>query len=328
MAVHQPNYSFVAQETRFDARVSELISRDVLQLAQDIGTTVLKSSTDKAVVFSPLSIFGVLSMLLMGSTGRTYDELMQLLRFNEGEWRCESIWSWCFIKIWISDLDLSQNSWKAHEEFSLLLEDIARDFPNPVHKRPQFWDGIRGPLPRRPQQHLGQNQTETLQKIAIGNGVFVQDGFSIRPSYRQAVESVYKSTLSNLDFRRQGAQAMQYMNEYVSHTHMRSYTNGEDHLVFIHFVFRSLLQLGEREDDGKNNEISGYTSAAGDQVGYCKCIVLQSTMGEHVPGRVHEKVSGSQSIACEEWICHYWLRRTDAVMANRLVVFQFDSKFY
>lgn len=73
--VHQP---------RFDARVSALVSRDVLQLAQDIGTTVLKTSNEKAIVFSPLSIFGVLSTLLMGSNGQTYSELMRLLKFNEG----------------------------------------------------------------------------------------------------------------------------------------------------------------------------------------------------------------------------------------------------
>lgn len=73
-------------EPRFDARVSALVSRDVLQLAQDIGATVMKTSTEKAVVFSPLSIFAVLSILLMGSSGQTYRELMDLLKFNEGRY--------------------------------------------------------------------------------------------------------------------------------------------------------------------------------------------------------------------------------------------------
>lgn len=76
--------NYGVNEPRFDGRVSALISRDVLQLAQDIGTTVMKTSTDKSVVFSPLGIFSVLSALLMGSHGQTYSELMHLLKFNEG----------------------------------------------------------------------------------------------------------------------------------------------------------------------------------------------------------------------------------------------------
>lgn len=84
LAAQQSSSSNVVHEPRFDARVSALISRDILQLAQDIGTTVLKKSTEKAMAFSPLSIFGVLSILLMGSNGQTYNELMQLLKFNDG----------------------------------------------------------------------------------------------------------------------------------------------------------------------------------------------------------------------------------------------------
>lgn len=108
---------------------------------------------------------------------------------------------------------MARNSWKAHEEFGLLLEDIARDFPNPSHKRPIFWDGVRGPPPRRP--FSNQNQNETLQKIAVGNGIFVQEGYSIRPDYRDAVENVYKSTLKSLDFNRRELEAMNYLNQYV-----------------------------------------------------------------------------------------------------------------
>lgn len=84
LASSQADHNDAAHQPRFDARVSALVSRDVLQLAQDIGTTVLKTSNEKAVVFSPLSIFGVLSTLLMGSNGQTYSELMRLLKFNEG----------------------------------------------------------------------------------------------------------------------------------------------------------------------------------------------------------------------------------------------------
>lgn len=71
-------------DPRFDSRISSLISRNVLQLAQDISKSVLKTSTQKTEVFSPLSIWGALSLLLLGAGGKTHRELMQLLHFSNG----------------------------------------------------------------------------------------------------------------------------------------------------------------------------------------------------------------------------------------------------
>lgn len=72
-------------DPRFDARVSDLLAQNVLQLAQEIGTTVLQDSDQPTEVFSPLSIYAALSMLMMGSNGQTFQELMSLLKMNNGK---------------------------------------------------------------------------------------------------------------------------------------------------------------------------------------------------------------------------------------------------
>lgn len=78
-----PNYD-VEPDPKFDSRTSQMISRNVLQLAQDIGRSLLKNSNKKSEVFSPLSIYGAMSLLLMGASGPTYHELMNVLRFGQG----------------------------------------------------------------------------------------------------------------------------------------------------------------------------------------------------------------------------------------------------
>lgn len=94
-----------------------------------------------------------------------------------------------------------------------MIEDIDKDFPNARHKRPSYYWQINrqaiSPDPavrRRP-------EVEEPQKISIANGLFVQNGYSIRPDYQDAVLGVYHSTLKNLDFARNQGEATKYINE-------------------------------------------------------------------------------------------------------------------
>lgn len=81
--INQPSLD-VEPDPKFDSRTSQVISRNVLQLAQDIGRALSANNQKKSEVFSPLSIYGAMSLLLMGASGQTHDELIRLLRFNEG----------------------------------------------------------------------------------------------------------------------------------------------------------------------------------------------------------------------------------------------------
>lgn len=68
--------------SHFDARVSQMLAKNVLQLSQEIGTTILQDSDRSAEVISPLSIYLALSILLMGSNGPTFYELLNILKIN------------------------------------------------------------------------------------------------------------------------------------------------------------------------------------------------------------------------------------------------------
>lgn len=71
-------------DPHFDSRISSLISNRVLQFSQEIGKQVLKDSTEKTQILSPLSIWGALSLVFLGAGGQTHRELMDILKFNDG----------------------------------------------------------------------------------------------------------------------------------------------------------------------------------------------------------------------------------------------------
>lgn len=170
-------------------------------MAHDIGVAVLSDETPskRAEVFSPLSIYSALGLLLLGSSGSTFDELLRLMHFD-------------------SDAYLSANPWKIHEDFGLLLEDVARIGANPTrHRAPTGWKVHRGPaVPQElPATAAGGSyRGETLHdyRVSVANGLFVQNGYTLRPDYRSAVMDIYGSNLQTLDFERDAPAATEYIN--------------------------------------------------------------------------------------------------------------------
>lgn len=90
-------------DPRFDARISQLLAKNVLQLSQEIGTTILQDSDRSTEVISPLSIYMALSVLLMGSNGQTFNELMNLLKISNGK-QCLTLYSILFSHLIITNL--------------------------------------------------------------------------------------------------------------------------------------------------------------------------------------------------------------------------------
>lgn len=187
-------------DPRFDAAVSARIAANALDVAHDIGVTVLaeEGSNKKAEVFSPLSIYSALSLLLLGASGSTFDELLRLMHFD-------------------TDTFLSANPWKIHEDFGLLLEDVARIGANPAHRREQTgWKVHRGPaVPMEVSAVAGGSyRGETLHdyRVSVANGLFVQNGYSLRPDYRSAVFDIYGSNVQMLDFERNATGATEFIN--------------------------------------------------------------------------------------------------------------------
>lgn len=184
-------------DPRFDARVSERIATNALDVAHDIGAAVLADSTKGSEVFSPLSIYSALSLLLLGASGSTFDELMRLMHFE-------------------SDAYLTANPWKIHEDFGLLLEDVTRvDGQNPTRRRsPTAWKVHRGPaMPSAAAGGSYRGDTLSDYRVSVANGLFVQQGYSLRADYRTAVLGIYRSNLKTLDFERDAAAATGFINK-------------------------------------------------------------------------------------------------------------------
>lgn len=58
----------------------------LLNFAQRLADRLLSnpsSSTEKSLVFSPLSVGGALQLLLLGARGQTYNELTQLFGYSQ-----------------------------------------------------------------------------------------------------------------------------------------------------------------------------------------------------------------------------------------------------
>lgn len=78
-------YPPVSSDPKFNAQISNTLSTNVLQMAHDVGETLLQTRNEKTEVFSPLSIYGALLLLLLGSSGNTYQELLNIMSLNKGK---------------------------------------------------------------------------------------------------------------------------------------------------------------------------------------------------------------------------------------------------
>lgn len=79
-------YPPVSSDPKFNAQISNSLATNVLQMAHDVGETLLRTRNEKTEVFSPLSIYGALSLLLLGSSGSTYNELLTVMGLNKGKY--------------------------------------------------------------------------------------------------------------------------------------------------------------------------------------------------------------------------------------------------
>lgn len=172
----------------------------MLEVAHEVGRTVLAESRAKSEVFSPVSIYSALSLLLLGASGNTFTQLQHLMRLDKENY---------FV----------QNPWKIHEEMGLLVEDLTSNNVNPSHQRSQHdWKINRGP----PVSEAYGNELND-HRINVANGIFVQTGFSLRPDYLSSVLGTYKSNMQNLDFENDILGSVRSINKLVARHLFKSY---------------------------------------------------------------------------------------------------------
>ncbi|XP_034472227.1 serine protease inhibitor 28Dc [Drosophila innubila] len=169
-----------------DVVASDEIARNVLGFAQNLSRQIT-SSYRKTTIFSPLSIMSALALLLLGAKGRSYSELVGV--FGQ------------------SDVV------KLHEQFGLLLNDVQQPTKQTTSPLRQL-DNWHNDSLKRSLRNYPRNRNAP-QEVHIANGLFVQQGYSLNPDYRQAITQIYNSELQVLNFEREPATAKYNINSWV-----------------------------------------------------------------------------------------------------------------
>lgn len=169
----------------------EQLSRAVVELALQIGR-ISADSNSPAEVFSPVSIMGVLNMLLMGSNGLTRAELFGALNLNDKTGfkqyhrRAGGMMKNLLSK---TSKQLDQLAWKAGtcNNYEYEYED-----EEPL-------------LPTTPKVNI----------LNIANAIFVQNNLPINPKYESAAMQIYGAGTQKVDFRNAPA-AISTINNWVN----------------------------------------------------------------------------------------------------------------
>uniref|UniRef100_A0A6B2EJH8 Putative serine proteinase inhibitor n=1 Tax=Phlebotomus kandelakii TaxID=1109342 RepID=A0A6B2EJH8_9DIPT len=159
-------------------------AKNILNLAHQIGTSLLDSRSEKVIVYSPVSIAAALQLILLGANGETYNELLKLLSVDDPR--------------------------SLHEDFGASINDLLAT----------SIDDVNGGVEKANTIATGAGSVD--HRVSIINGLFVQNGYSIRPDYRSVVESIYKSEITELDFENHPEDAASFINNWVEKS-----TNGK-----------------------------------------------------------------------------------------------------
>lgn len=181
----------ITRDIRYDQETSERVAQSVMNFAHNLAVALDTNDYPNTQIFSPLSIMSALSLLQMGSHGNSFTQLNQIF----------------------AQLKNTPPS-RVHEEFGWLMDDVHLKSEN--KRRPHLPAGWKSsPLPH---YNFGGNQKNSLANhtIRVSNALFVENGFSLRPSYSYAAQSIYKSEVTPLDFRNRPNDAKDYINSWVN----------------------------------------------------------------------------------------------------------------
>ncbi|XP_055386185.1 serine protease inhibitor 28Dc-like [Condylostylus longicornis] len=227
----------VREGLEYATKVDELLSRNVLEIAQNLLTLSTKYNTNiKYQVFSPIGIANVLSLLALGAKSNTQEELIKILGFDK-----------------VPNFDA--NLLRVHEEFGILIDNLTKDnkidegnlskVQRNKRKRSSSLSKIDPKLSSIPSEYRNlkkyhifrrsipskrsyipnfnyENYDNGLQskfndhEIDIANGIFIQSGYQLKSDYENFVKSIYRSNseIVLLDFENNSEYARQYINDW------------------------------------------------------------------------------------------------------------------
>lgn len=178
----------------------DVVANSVTNLAQKISRAIA-SSKSKTEIFSPVSIAGALSLLLLGSSGVTRDELTKLMGFDSQPINFAEI----------------------HKSFGKLFRELVS--PEPSLYTPVSWrqndkcnnydyeDDEPSPPPKTNQR--GKRDTSNPLEVDIGNAIFAQRGQQFGERYEKLAQQLYQTYLKHVDFAHEPQKATSTINQWV-----------------------------------------------------------------------------------------------------------------
>uniref|UniRef100_A0A2C9GVF4 Serpin domain-containing protein n=1 Tax=Anopheles epiroticus TaxID=199890 RepID=A0A2C9GVF4_9DIPT len=185
---------------------TKLVSDSVTNLAAKIANA-LSNQKSKTEIFSPVSIAGALSLLLLGSGGQTQQELLNVMGLNKGQLSFQEI----------------------HISFGRLFQDLVSNDPSleplvtwRLNDKCNRYDEEEEEDDDFPPPPSASNPNEEDLLIQIGNGIFAQKGTTFDQRYDKLAKDLYQSELQQLDFIGDEMGSVRFINNWVhNQTHGR-----------------------------------------------------------------------------------------------------------
>nr|XP_029714423.1 serine protease inhibitor 28Dc-like isoform X2 [Aedes albopictus] len=185
------------------------VSQSVTNLAQKISLAIANPKS-KTEIFSPVSIAGALSLLLLGSGGTTRDELMNVMGFQNS-------------RLTFTDI---------HKSFGRLFQDLVSNDPaqnvtipwrvtdkcNNYDYEDEDYTQAKPATQQRGKRDTDQTSPfdRYSHEIQLANGLFLDTSFELNPTYEKFAEGVYQAEVERLAFSQSADEATNHINSWVN----------------------------------------------------------------------------------------------------------------
>ncbi|XP_050336996.1 serine protease inhibitor 28Dc [Bactrocera neohumeralis] len=178
------------------ATTGDLVAHSALNFAHNIAVLLNEDMHyGKTTIFSPISIMSSMVMLMLGSKGRSYEDLRHIFRLD------------------VPPLsDALSNAF--HLEFGAMLQEMQDNAITLQARNRDNWRNTNVAYSIRNKPKISaENAINMSNVIKIVNGLFIKSGYELNANYRDVINSIYKSDVIPLDFKL--PQARDYINDWV-----------------------------------------------------------------------------------------------------------------
>ncbi|XP_053672984.1 serine protease inhibitor 28Dc-like [Anopheles nili] len=185
---------------------THLLSDSVTNLAQRIARAI-SNQKSKTEIFSPVSIAGALSLLLLGSGGQTQQELLAVMGLNKGQLSFQEIhigFGRLFQDLVSNDPSLEPLvTWRLNDKCNRVEEDEYDDEFTPAQSPSNTTE-------------IPPDYDPAAHEISLANGIFVLRDFPLSESYRNRSMVLYNSEVQPMDFELDAVGSTKKINGWVS----------------------------------------------------------------------------------------------------------------